>query len=65
MQKRLMHARQLLRTTDKAVSDIAIECGFENNSHFSRLFKENYSISPLQYRKQAIDPLPAMAAWPG
>lgn len=57
MQKRLLHARQLLRSTDKAVSDIAFECGFENNSHFSRIFKEKYTISPLQFRKQTIDPL--------
>jgi AraC family transcriptional regulator, exoenzyme S synthesis regulatory protein ExsA len=62
MQKRLTHARQLLRSTDKAVSDIAFECGFENNSHFSRLFKENYSISPLQYRKQQVDPILVLAS---
>jgi AraC family transcriptional regulator, exoenzyme S synthesis regulatory protein ExsA len=59
MQKRLQHARQLLRSTDKAVSDIAFDCGFENNSHFSRIFKERYNISPLQYRKLQIDPAPA------
>lgn len=59
MQKRLLHARQLLRSTEKAVSDIAFDCGFENNSHFSRIFKERYNISPLQYRKQQIDPAPA------
>lgn len=62
MQKRLTHSRHLLRTTDKAVSDIAFECGFENNSHFSRLFKENYNISPLQYRKQQHNTVAAMAS---
>lgn len=60
MQKRLTHARQLLRNSDKAVSDIAFECGFENNSHFSRLFKERYNISPLQYRKQEVSVVEAV-----
>jgi AraC-like DNA-binding protein len=62
MQRRLSHARHLLRTSDKPVADIAFECGFENNSHFSRLFKENYNISPLQYRKQQQNNVTAMAS---
>ncbi len=60
MQTRLLHAKQLLSGTGKAVSDIAFECGFENNSHFSRLFKEKYTISPLQVRQQQRDSVPTM-----
>jgi AraC-like DNA-binding protein len=35
----------------KNISEIAYDSGFENISHFSRIFKEKYSLSPLQYRK--------------
>jgi AraC-like DNA-binding protein len=48
---RLEHAKLLLYTSRKTISEIAYDCGFENISHFSRIFKEKYSLSPLQYRK--------------
>jgi len=49
-QKRLEHAKYLLDTTDKQVTDIVVDCGFENNSHFSRVFKVRFGVSPLHYR---------------
>ena len=52
LQKRLLYARELLTTTDKPVSDITLESGFENMAHFSRTFKQKFGASPLQYRKQ-------------
>jgi AraC-like DNA-binding protein len=55
-QKRLEYARCLLDTSKKNVSEIADESGFENLTHFSRIFKEKYSLSPLQYRKKRNDP---------
>ena len=51
LQKRLQYASMLLTTTDKPVSDITLESGFENIAHFSRVFKEKFGISPLQYRR--------------
>ena len=50
--KRLGYAKVLLDTTDKSVSDIAVDSGFENVTHFSRVFKENYALSPMQQRKK-------------
>jgi transcriptional regulator GlxA family with amidase domain len=41
----------LLRTTNQSISEIAFNSGFENISHFSRIFKENFGLSPLQFRK--------------
>jgi transcriptional regulator GlxA family with amidase domain len=49
--KRLEYAQQLLDTSTKNVSEIACDCGFENATHFSRVFKEKFGYSPLQYRK--------------
>ena len=51
-QKRLDHARLLLDTSKKNVNEIAYDSGFESVTHFSRVFKEKFGSSPLQYRKQ-------------
>ena len=51
-QKRLEYAKRLLNTSNRNVNEIAFDSGFENLSHFSRIFKEKYGISPLQYRKK-------------
>ncbi len=52
MQKRLVYASTLLNTTDKSIADVLMESGFENGSHFGRVFKAKFGISPLHYRKQ-------------
>ncbi len=54
LQKRLQYAGMLLATTNKPVSDITLESGFENIAHFSRVFKEKFGTSPLQYRKHRV-----------
>ena len=48
--RRLEHTKLLLSTSTKNVSEIALDCGFENLSHFSRVYKDRYGQSPLQYR---------------
>lgn len=48
---RLKCAEQLLRTSHKAVSDIALETGFDNAGYFCKCFRKTFGISPLQYRK--------------
>lgn len=49
-QQRLAYARMLLTAGGKSVSEIAYDSGFENVSHFSRIFKEAYNMSPSSYR---------------
>ena len=51
-QKRLEYAQQLLDTSTKNVNQIAEDSGYENVTHFSRVFKEKFGLAPLQYRKQ-------------
>ena len=51
--KRLKHAKMLLKTTNQSITEIALNSGFENVSHFSRIFKEKFGLSPLQYRKNS------------
>jgi AraC-like DNA-binding protein len=48
--KRLQRAKRYLETSEKNISEVAFENGFTNLSHFSRIFKENYGKSPVDYR---------------
>ncbi len=50
-ERRLTRAMELLTTTEITITDICFSLGFENVSHFSRLFKEHYGHSPSSYRK--------------
>lgn len=50
-QLRLNHARQLLRETDKSIAAIIFESGFDDVSHFYRVFKHVFGVSPHAYRK--------------
>lgn len=44
-------AAYLLSSTDMKILDVAIAVGYNNRQHFTRIFQDRYSLSPLQYRK--------------
>lgn len=50
---RLEHASFLLRTTDYDIVSICGDVGFSNISHFYRLFRARYFVSPGEYRDTA------------
>jgi AraC-like DNA-binding protein len=52
LQKRLAYSAVLLKNPALNVSQVALDCGFEDLSHFSRAFKEKFGISPAHYRKE-------------
>lgn len=54
--KRLTHACLLLRTSEKNISEIAFQSGFNDVSHFNRLFKLSFGLSPKQYRQTTLLP---------
>ncbi len=49
---RMKKACQLLQYTDMRIQEIAIQCGYKNESHFMRQFKEKCGVTALQYRKE-------------
>lgn len=53
LEKRLQHAMTLLKNTGKTVAEAAFS-GFENNSHFSRCFKQRYGITPMEARQSLV-----------
>ncbi|MBS6196339.1 MAG: helix-turn-helix domain-containing protein [Clostridiales bacterium] len=48
---RLEKAKDLLKTTERTVSDVAQEVGFESLSYFSKQFKRKYGMNPQEYKK--------------
>lgn len=49
---RLTMASRLLVSSDSSILDIAAEAGFENLSHFNRLFKKRFGVTPREYRRE-------------
>jgi AraC-like DNA-binding protein len=49
---RIVQARRLLTETTHSITDICYECGFNNFSHFNKLFKEFTGKSASQYRSE-------------
>lgn len=47
---RIHEAKRLLLETDRLVLDIALGVGFNNISHFNRVFKTSVGLSPLEFR---------------
>ncbi len=51
--QRLNYSANLLLNTNLSAVDICFECGFQNVSWFYRKFKEKFSTTPLQFRRNA------------
>ena len=64
MKKRLNMAMQLLENSSLSIGDISYECGFKNQTHFSRIFKEKTGSSPLQFRVEAQKGNNGLTAYP-
>jgi len=49
---RIGNAARLIIETDKSISEICYECGFNNNSYFNRVFKKQKGCTPGEFRNQ-------------
>ena len=54
-------ARRRLETGDRAVSEIALECGFYDQSHFTHHFKRVTGMTPLEYRRRFRVSMPPLS----
>lgn len=52
-QMRINRAKELLLHTEKSLSEIAMESGFFDQSHFSKSFRLQTSLSPGEFRRRA------------
>lgn len=51
MEVRLLHAKRLLKQTNKSIMDIALACGFSSPSSFSKAYRNHFKQTPSQVRK--------------
>ena len=57
IEERISHAQRKLITTDKNISSIAFECGFNSISWFNASFKKMNGCTPREFRSVNSSPL--------
>lgn len=50
LDRRMTYARELLLTTKMPIAEVAVACGFEDTSYFTRVFKQHYGSTPSAMR---------------
>ena len=51
LQCRLRKGEELLLSTSLRINEVAHSCGFEDEFHFSRFFRQNKGLSPSRFRE--------------
>ena len=51
--KRVEHACHLLCSTEDPLADIAVACGFSDQSHFGTTFRKQVGLTPSRFREMA------------
>lgn len=51
---RLSRARELLQSTDLPVGEIGTLCGYTSLYYFDRVFKKEFGMQPLQFRRESL-----------
>lgn len=50
MQYRISRATEFLNSTELSVTEVAMQCGFNDTSHFIQYFKKKTGMTPSEYR---------------
>jgi AraC family transcriptional regulator len=56
IRRRVERAQGLMLSTERPLSDIALECGLADQAHFSRLFRTIVGESPAAWRRARANP---------
>ncbi|WP_158281560.1 hybrid sensor histidine kinase/response regulator transcription factor [Sediminitomix flava] len=51
---RLETAAKIIKTSKLTVAEVAYQTGFTNPSHFNKVFKAKYQMTPVQYRQEHV-----------
>ena len=51
LQQRVERAKQLLKNSKLAIAEIALQCGFNSQSHLGKYFREFTGVTPSSYRR--------------
>lgn len=60
--RRLHRAAELMLTSDHALSQVALACGFADQAHLCKAFKRRHGQSPAVWRRHRRDVHPVIAA---
>lgn len=52
---RLSYAQAILQDSKESITNIALDCGFESQRTFNRVFKERYKMTPREFRNRNQD----------
>jgi AraC family transcriptional regulator len=55
--RRIEYASDLLSNSDVSLAEIAVSCGFSDQSHFCALFKKHSGMTPAKFRNLSDPPL--------
>ncbi|TWT34412.1 GlxA family transcriptional regulator [Blastopirellula retiformator] len=55
LELRLDRAHQMILHSEMSVNSIAFACGFQSQSHFSRVYREKFGVSPSQTRRREVE----------
>ena len=50
--RKIVEAKQLLMNSEKSVSEICFELGYNEKSYFTRVFRKNTGVTPTDFRKK-------------
>lgn len=53
VQQRIVRAKRLLADTALPLVQVALECGFSDQAHFTKAFAKASGITPARWRRQA------------
>jgi AraC family transcriptional regulator len=54
LRQKVARAKQLLRTAEVRVLDVAVACGFKTQQHFARVFRRVCGVTPTEYRQEFL-----------
>ena len=49
---RLNKAKEMLQTNEKSIAAISLDCGYNDPGYFTRVFKQEFGITPQEWRMQ-------------
>ncbi len=55
LRRRVAHAKQLMRSTPIPLGQIAAECGFADQAHFTKVFSKICEVSPGAWRRREAE----------
>lgn len=49
LEERMFLAKELIQAGQMSISRVSYECGYDNYSYFTKLFKKKYGVTPREY----------------